>query len=816
MENKRRTYLKQLNSNLPCFSIILLVLFLCAISVGFTELYIFYKFKISSSWLCIIILFFVLIASLVAIFIYSSKKNIITKNVNAIDVCSIVMIFYSIFMSTLFLPQFKRYYNAVSYFHITFSILFLVFFSILIARIVLFIFRNKSSTNSFSILDLYSNNLPGDIKNFYVSDCQIADDLLDRTQIVSLIKDCVFNIGSNKTKIVGIVGKWGCGKTTVWEFAKSDFLKNNGNNKDTIIVEFDVWGYNTERLLFTGLLQKIYSSLSIGALNKKVINQIELLANSVLNSTKINENFLRAIFIKRGPNDIKDLISDYLSCNNKKLVVVIDNLDRVDNDTVIFVYKALYTLLDLCNTTYVCLYDENLVQKAFDNSNMDFKYLDKILSYKIIVPNNEAGKLISIGKTCLLNYLEKYFPNYDVSLYDEDQIERAFGYIDNPRDLVRFFNYFNIKYSKSSFLNITDLVCLTVLKTINFELYDYIYQNFKLFVIQFPKFIQNYINNKEQNFMSSQSVKSLFIDEDGKSGKYYTYISLILMIFPSFQQSLPLNSEIIDQKPLCLLPASSGLYFDSYFLDKISDGFNIDKRIKSIIDKYDSDILDFDRLLKEEKAPFNFNTFMHEYSLYFSKAAKTEKFYEEIIQKFVKLSQDQDYGVQKSILLDYVFDLFKFDSRKGQDIFIEKYFCNYSLLSFLGELTELYESKLKIKNSKLSKALNKMMDDIINNNIDLINEKYLPGNLNYLFKKKNSKMEEYCSNIKITLFNLEKCILECSVNLKVGSSPSSQTIHPNYLKTLVSREKFKVLNNIVNVSFEDKELLYLVEDVCHY
>ena len=66
--------------------------------------------------------------------------------------------------------------------------------------------------------------------------------------------------------------------------------------------------------------------------------------------------------------------------NDKKILFIIDNIERADKENIIFLFKLINNILNFDNTFYLLSFDDERMRKIFDKDlKIDFEYLKKII-----------------------------------------------------------------------------------------------------------------------------------------------------------------------------------------------------------------------------------------------------------------------------------------------------------------------------------------------------------------------------------------------------------------------------------------------------
>lgn len=276
---------------------------------------------------------------------------------------------------------------------------------------------------------------------------------------------------------IGITGEWGVGKTTFLDILKSQ-LKDNAE-----IVNFNPWMCRTPEQVthdfFASLRHQLspkYSSLSSPI--KKYAKYINGLAQVPNNALGIDFSFITkddSLFDKK-----RNLSKKFYRLPHP-VVVVIDDIDRLERDEVFEVLRLIRNTADLSNTIYLVAYDKEYVTSILEEKNIknSSSYLEKIFQVEVHLPKVNDYLIWEALKTDIKeqdninnNFTEELF------MYLRNS-ERALilRVLDNFRRAKRFSRIFmlNIKYLSSQYqgeIKILDLFWLELLQTYDKQTYD--------------------------------------------------------------------------------------------------------------------------------------------------------------------------------------------------------------------------------------------------------------------------------------------------------------------------------------------------------
>lgn len=250
----------------------------------------------------------------------------------------IIFLFLLIYLFYFFNTLFRKFKKWNSHFYFLHSILLIYLFYRFIDTHWYFTRFKSISFVAYSDLIIiyisfhYLNSVVNNkIKRFeinnegFILDKYEGIDLAARKEFAKIIIDKILNTNSNASIAIGIIGKYGSGKSVF-----IDFLEQNIDTNSSIIVKFNPWSYSNSSLL----VEKFFNEFSV----KFKFNNFNLfqLINEYSNNF-INNNKLISLFNSITdpiPNSMeKQLkeINNYLDAINKRVFVFIDDLDRLDN-----------------------------------------------------------------------------------------------------------------------------------------------------------------------------------------------------------------------------------------------------------------------------------------------------------------------------------------------------------------------------------------------------------------------------------------------------------------------------------------------------
>jgi len=227
------------------------------------------------------------------------------------------------------------------------------------------------------------------------------DDDLDRWRFAAGIVEVIMTTPSDWSARIGVFGKWGDGKSTVLRFA-DQMLTEKGN----IVFWFSPWAVrNWEDLWddFGSVLLEALSAAQISTddswkkavkdsgswLESKSIGQLTEAAASLVGKDKIATTAFRILgrWLKYDGAQIRAIRE---KLEGRRVVVLIDDLDRCAPELLPRLLMALREILDLPGFTFLLAFDDEIVTRALASTNPAWmegsNFLEKILDFRYHLP----------------------------------------------------------------------------------------------------------------------------------------------------------------------------------------------------------------------------------------------------------------------------------------------------------------------------------------------------------------------------------------------------------------------------------------------
>lgn len=245
----------------------------------------------------------------------------------------------------------------------------------------------------------------------------------------------------NNNVAIGIAGAWGSGKTTFLEIVESK-TKDNFN-----VIRFNPWNTDGAKQLSSDFFNTLSANLNLSREAIKTINKYSDILSD-FNDSPVIAHLLEKVLPEEDNSlsSLKETIQNAISNNPKPVLVIIDDVDRLEKDEIFEVLKLIRVTADFKNMVYIAAYDKNYVEQQIGGrvANPDV-FLRKIFTIEVVLPSYEP---VLVPRQ-LCRDIKKVITDQNIrkSLFEliakkEDGKFICTNYLKNFRDELSFINQF--------------------------------------------------------------------------------------------------------------------------------------------------------------------------------------------------------------------------------------------------------------------------------------------------------------------------------------------------------------------------------------
>ena len=218
------------------------------------------------------------------------------------------------------------------------------------------------------------------------------------------IADTLSQLSENKSVSVAVLSPWGYGKTSFVNLIKYAIRHGNDNKP---LFEHKIVEFNPRQSKEVSSIQEDFFKALTDAfpnessLRKMIGNYLENIGIQDLHP--IAKVFTR--IIKRGKDDMTNAVNTALDGLGKRLIVFIDDFDRLTDVEIIEVLKLIDKNAAFRHTVFITAYDESAVSKALKKYEGDngIAYIDKFFTLRFHLPLRSEHSIVNTVYQTLQN-----------------------------------------------------------------------------------------------------------------------------------------------------------------------------------------------------------------------------------------------------------------------------------------------------------------------------------------------------------------------------------------------------------------------------
>lgn len=384
------------------------------------------------------------------------------------------------------------------------------------------------------------------MKQNFLSDKPVENEEQDRFQRYNFSKriaDTIIQRENNEGVVIGIYGAWGEGKTSMLNFIQKELDK-----EETILtVALNPWRYNDEETLIKNFLKKIAEVLG-KELNSKKERFGDFVAQYGILGSLIGKDIsqIGKILSEADLEELKNRLDEFLKESKSKLVISVDDIDRLDKNEIYSIFRLVKLTADFTNTTYILSFDEKMVASAIGdrfgtgNKQSGQNFLEKIIQVPLQIPQ---AQIDALKKYCFELVDKAINENkLDISKEEIQRFVNNFSHnlllrLKTPRLAIRYGNSlsFAIPLLKGE-INHVDLMLIEAIKIFYPRHYDFIKTNPHYFTSSYSTH-RNYNSQDVDTRKKELSEQLDNLSSDLTKKEKEAIFSLLKSLFPRLEEA---------------------------------------------------------------------------------------------------------------------------------------------------------------------------------------------------------------------------------------------------------------------------------------
>lgn len=423
------------------------------------------------------------------------------------------------------------------------------------------------------------------------------EDLLGRRSFAKLLAQSLINLRTSDTFSIGLFGKWGSGKTSVVNMMLHELETMQSDAKadeQIVVVHFEPWNFATTDQLLSQFFIRL--SAEFKSKNDQNLSKIadaidkysdafelaEVIPYVGRTTSALIQKLLKssAQKLKKGDDekDIqkrKEYIINLLRQQPKRVLVVIDDIDRLSSEQIRLMFQLIASVAKFPNTMYLLVFDKDIVVSALKNvqEGSGENYLEKIIQIPIQIPDIQKEKIRNI----LISKLNESVSEYPGISFQQRRWQKLFGYCIEPfihtlRDVNRLCNSVQFKITAiSSDVDFVDMVSISAIEIALPKVYEWVKSNKAVLTGAVDiSTIRLHDRPQKELFDEYSRILRSLVNNDSETTEIA--IEALSNLFPHFGHMIGRGYEVYDDKQLrrdnCIAHADK---FDRYFCLDLSD-----------------------------------------------------------------------------------------------------------------------------------------------------------------------------------------------------------------------------------------------------
>ncbi|AFZ56696.1 KAP family NTPase [Anabaena sp. PCC 7938] len=417
------------------------------------------------------------------------------------------------------------------------------------------------------------------------------DDKLGYASFAENLAKSICKMSPSDGLVMAVYAPWGSGKSTLLNFIVH-YLEQKPEEEQPIIVPFNPWWFSGQEDLtksfFDQLLGVLYDKWqSLDANAKELLTSLaERVAPIPGLLTKGFAATVNTIIQPKDIHKLKKEVEELLRKENKKILIVIDDIDRLTAEEIRQLFRVIKAVANFPNVIYLLLFDKEVVVKALEDiQKIDGEaYLEKIVQVPFELPLPDKFSLRKIFEVDI----EKIFADTPEELFQEDHWRDVYlqgieHFITTPRSIRRLINTLMVTYpAVKGEVNFVDFIAIETIRVFCPLIYNIVRHNSELFSgYMLYETASSYMSEEERKIFHDSWISQIN-KKDKKAVK-----NIMRLIFPGIRTPIEHPGVIIMSQELAKdnnqLRISVGEIFPRYFHLSIPEGDISNSEMKAIL-----------------------------------------------------------------------------------------------------------------------------------------------------------------------------------------------------------------------------------------
>lgn len=404
-----------------------------------------------------------------------------------------------------------------------------------------------------------------------------SEDRFNRVRLVTRIADHIRGFHSPEPIVLAINAPWGAGKSSFLNLLEERLC--DGGEQAPIVVRFNPWHFNNLDELVRAFFVELALGIGAGtkaAFAKEVASLLTAMGALVgvvsSGGAKLFKTIAEDLANQQSLPTLKAELNELLKRLPRRVVVFIDDIDRLERDALRLLFRLVRLNADFQNTTYVLAFDRLVVERHLDDDSgiRGRNYLEKIVQISFDIPKVESVLLYPT----LFEGLEELTSALPRAVDERRWANLFYGgfkqHFRTARDVNRYLNAVCVTFpAVAGEVDVIDFLGLELLRVFHPEVYEAIQLNKQVFLDGSNYTYDTGIKPKREELRAF--VHGLFDEAGALHGAVKLVIGELFTVVEYVDDGRSYNASF-DTRWRCDRRLRSPEMFDKYFLLGVPSG----------------------------------------------------------------------------------------------------------------------------------------------------------------------------------------------------------------------------------------------------
>lgn len=301
--------------------------------------------------------------------------------------------------------------------------------------------------------------------------------------------------------VLAVHGPWGSGKTSAVNMTIDALISLETDDERTFVVRFNPWWFSEQENLTRAFFSEISAALG-DKVSNNVQNGLKNIARRVGKGKDVVSGVLSLVpggelaktigeiafdaltqygeEAKRTLDEERNILREALIEENKRILVVIDDVDRLPAEEARQLFRLVKSVADLPNIIYLMVFDREIARRAMGEAATigGPEWLEKIVQASFDLPAAHPTDLLNLFTSELQEIVEGTKHNFDADRWPIVLHRCIAPWLRTARDVTRLSNAVTVSYpGMSEEVDLADFVAMESMRLFEPSVFELVRKN---------------------------------------------------------------------------------------------------------------------------------------------------------------------------------------------------------------------------------------------------------------------------------------------------------------------------------------------------